>query len=382
MLILIMYQVWGESMLTKFEVKNFRKFGEHVTLDLTAASYTFNTDCIKDGYVKTALIYGENGTGKSTLGWAIFDIIEHLTENGSYGLPTKNYLNADSDEDFVLFVYSFCLNGVVLNYEYEKDGNRKLRKEKLSIDNQVVISYQVGRPFVTDLKGTETLNKTIDKDSNLSVLKYILNNTNLDKRNKTNKVFIEFMIFVSKMLLFRTVLDSISYAGYRKGASNIHQEILKRGNLKDFQQFLNDCGIQCILARTEEEAEPSIGIKFNNKIIPFSSIASTGTKSLSLFYYWWQELRDNKVSLVFIDEFDASYHFKLSREIVKRLKQLDTQVILSTHNTSLLDSDLIRPDCGFIIDDKGIFAMQKKTQKELREAHNIEKIYRAGGFEE
>ncbi len=369
-------------MLTKFEVKNFRKFNDKLHLDLTAANYGFNTDCVKEGYVKTALIYGENATGKSTLGWAIFDIISHLTDNSITSLPKKNYLNADSDELVASFSYSFYLNGSKIDYSYEKDKNRTILKEQLNIDDKLVISYQVGKPFVTELKGTENLNKMIDKDLNLSALKYIFSNSNLDQRNTNNKVFRSFMTFVSKMLIVRTLLDSISYAGYTKGTSNIYQEILKRGNLKDFQSFLNDCNIPCTLAKTEDEGEPSIGFKFKNRVIPISSIGSTGTKSLALFYFWWQELKESSASLLFIDEFDASYHFGLSRQIVERLKKIDTQVILTTHNTSLLDNSLIRPDCGFIIDQKGINATHVKTTKELREAHNIEKIYRAGGFDE
>lgn len=371
-----------KAMLKYFEVKNFRKFKDKLMLDLTAAQYTFNSECVKNGCVKTALIYGENATGKSTLGWALFDIIRHLTDNSTGSLPKKNYLNAGSDEDVASFRYSFVFNESTVDYSYEKDTNKRILKEQLDIDGKTVISYQVGKAFISDLKGTETLNKTIEKDLNLSALKYVFNNTNLDQRNKANKVFKSFMAFVSNMLIFRTLLDGITFAGYTNSAPNIYQEILRRDNLNDFQEFLNDCGIQCELAKTEDEGEASIGFKFNNRIIPINAIGSTGTKSLALFYFWWQELRENKVSLLFIDEFDASYHFKLSQQIVKRLKKIDSQVILASHNTSLLDNDLIRPDCGFIIDHRGVSSLHNKTTKELREAHNIEKMYRAGSFDE
>ena len=59
-------------MLKKFSVSNYRKFNGTLEFDLTAGNYIFNPDCIHQDLVKLALIYGENGTGKSNLGWAIF----------------------------------------------------------------------------------------------------------------------------------------------------------------------------------------------------------------------------------------------------------------------------------------------------------------------
>ena len=43
-------------------------------------NYNFSENAIKDGIVKTGLVYGINGSGKSNLGLAIFDIILHLTD--------------------------------------------------------------------------------------------------------------------------------------------------------------------------------------------------------------------------------------------------------------------------------------------------------------
>ena len=62
-------------MLTKFKVSNFKCFEGEVVFDLSLTNgYTFNSECIKNGIVNNAMIYGYNGSGKSNLGWAIFDI--------------------------------------------------------------------------------------------------------------------------------------------------------------------------------------------------------------------------------------------------------------------------------------------------------------------
>lgn len=91
-------------------------------------------------------------------------------------------------------------------------------------------------------------------------------------------------------------------------------------------------------------------------------------------------MKKGGASFVFIDEFDAFYHFKLSYEVCKRLFNLDCQVFTSTHNTYLMTNELLRPDCYFLLGKNKILPLPKCTEKELREAHNIEKIYKSGAF--
>jgi AAA15 family ATPase/GTPase len=97
----------------------------------------------------------------------------------------------------------------------------------------------------------------------------------------------------------------------------------------------------------------------------------------------YQRLKENNsCSFLFLDEFDAFYHHSLSKAIIERLKEVsNTQVILTTHNTSIISNDLLRPDCYFLMYEDGIKSLSNSTAKELREAHNIEKMYRAGSFE-
>ena len=69
-------------MLTKFAVKNYRGFKDRIEWDLSnPSSYSFNTNAIKDGIVKNGIIYGPNGSGKTNLSLALFDIVNHLTQN-------------------------------------------------------------------------------------------------------------------------------------------------------------------------------------------------------------------------------------------------------------------------------------------------------------
>ena len=149
-------------MLKKFSVTNYRQFNERLEFDLTASNYAFNQDCVKDDLVKLALIYGENGTGKSNLGWAMYDLISHLTDNEA-NENKPNYLNAFSNDKYATFKFEFLFSYKSkfknLIYEYRKDEKTTLVSEKLSIDNETIIDYQLGQPFTTSLSGAENLNK-------------------------------------------------------------------------------------------------------------------------------------------------------------------------------------------------------------------------------
>lgn len=88
-----------------------------------------------------------------------------------------------------------------------------------------------------------------------------------------------------------------------------------------------------------------------------------------------------QASFVFIDEFDAFYHFELSESVQKRLGKISgVQIFTTTHNTDLMSNDLLRPDCYFLLKDNKIKAISDPTEKELRQAHDLQKMYKLGTF--
>jgi len=168
---------------------------------------------------------------------------------------------------------------------------------------------------------------------------------------------------------------------YREGIRGRIITIINDGNLEDFEKFLNESSVECKLSYIELNGDKNITFNFGDIQLDFWSIASTGTKSLTLLYFWYKELQKSKFkSLIFIDEFDAFYHHRLSYSVVKRLIELDAQVILTTHDINIMSNDLMRPDCYFIMSQSEITSISQKTKKELRVAHNLEKMYRAGSF--
>ncbi|MGL4805885.1 MAG: AAA family ATPase [Bacteroidales bacterium] len=369
-------------MLRKFTVSNFKSFEDDITLDLTQTNnYTFNPECIRNNTVNSALIYGYNGCGKSNLGLAIFDIIEHLTDHNKNESRYSYYTNANSKSKIASFKYEFQINEFSVIYEYKKTDYKTLTYERLKINDKEAVVFdrsEGNTSFTSNLKGTEYLIRIIDNPE-LSVLKYIKSNTSFVDVEGAEQTFLDFFIFIEKMLYFRSLEDRM-YLGFESGTRSVSGDIIEKGKVEEFERLLNEVYVGCKLSAAETVEGKILMFDFEKSKIPFDRIASTGTNSLALFFYWFQRIMENKTSLIFIDEFDAFYHHQLAAVIINKLKKSGVQFILTTHNTSIITNDLLRPDCYFLMYKKEIHSLSKRTSKELREAHNIEKMYKAGAF--
>jgi AAA15 family ATPase/GTPase len=369
-------------MLTRFEVSNFKNFNDNLVLDLTETKkFKFNEECVENSIVKKALIYGHNGTGKSNLGYAIFDIVKHLTAKNVNNEFYKHYTNADNEKKTVSFIYEFQFKSGKVRYCYTKEDYSTLLKEELEINNKIFASVdrEKSTKSIINAKGAESLKKNIE-NKHVSIVSYIKNNAFLDEENKENKAFYEFIDFIENMLFFRSLNDGNSYMGHAVGGKEIDQDIIDHNNVKEFEKFLNKLDIKCELDVAETVVSKELVFVFKNKVIPFYDVASSGTRALALFYFWFQRMKEKNIKFIFIDEFDAFYHFELAKNIIEILKEQDIQIILTTHNTALMSNELLRPDCYFLIDNSKINNLSSLTVKELREAHNIEKMYKAHAF--
>lgn len=369
-------------MLRKFSVSNFKCFDKWTTFDLSdPANYGFNQQVIQDGTKMKGLIYGANGSGKSNLALAVFDIILHLTDKEKLLVRYSPYLCLSSKNPMAEFEYEFCFDGIEVVYRYGKTDPLTLSYERLTIGGEDVLSYNFGtRTGFVSLAGTESLALSSDLPSEtdkLSRVKYVKNNAILQESDAT-RAFVAFMGFVDNMLMFYS-LDQRGYQGLSVGPDSFTQGIIREGKIEEFQRFLESQGISYNLVSVDVNGIRELYCKFGKDTVPFMTVASTGTVSLALYYYWY--IKMSKASLVFIDEFDAFYHFELARSIVEMLRDLEgVQVFLTTHNTDLLSNDLLRPDAYFIIQEGKISSLDKLTNKELRLAHNLQKMFKAGSF--
>lgn len=372
-------------MLKSFTVTNFKAFEKPIKVDFAATgNYEFNEEALKNGIVKTAVMYGKNASGKTSLGFAIFDIVATLTDNFIDMKNYINYKNRISDLPFVDFEYRFIFDNKEVVYSYKKENLKEIIAEKLLIDGSLLVDYDKSTDqdsFFIGFKGAENTDISLRR-LNFSALRFVKSNVMLAE-NEENMIFNKFYNFVNKMLLFWS-LDTREFIGYTpvSGAS-ILDEIIERNHFSDLQQFFKDAGFEDELIHQNSNGREVLLIKYGeNKTIDFGLARSSGMSSLLLLYYWLEDVSDEKKcpSFIFIDEFDAFYHYELSYFIIERLKSYNCQVLLTTHNTSPFTNDLLRPDCYYICSKNKIKNAHHATPKELRFGHNLEKLYRGGTF--
>lgn len=365
-------------MLIKFAVKNFRGFAERIEWDLSHPSnYEFNKYAIKDGIIKNGIIYGPNGSGKSNFGLALFDIVYHLTQKFKKADYYKNYIYGRDPKGKVFFEYTFKFGSQIVEYDYGKNMFGTLFAESLTVDGANVFKREYNNLYLDEGQfpiNPDAKNNLQTNANNISIVNYLLTSYPLSKSH----YLILLRDFVDSMLWFRC-LKANEYIGLENGVTQLDEFIIKNGLVEDFTEFLKNVSGQEFIFATPNPTDKLLTCQFKSGIALFDEIASTGTLSLQLLYYRLKNM--NRASFVFIDEFDAFYHFKLAFEVCKQLFNLDCQVFTSSHNTYLMTNDLLRPDCNFILQNNKIKPLQACTDKELRFGHNIEKLFRGGAFE-
>ena len=364
-------------MLTKFAVTNYRGFDKRIEWDLShPANYEFNKSVIKDGIIKNGIIYGPNGSGKTNFSLAIFDIENHLSQKWKKIDYYINFVYAGNNNEVVKFEYTFKFDNDIIDYLYAKNASGVLVEESLFV-NRMNVFERKDNLFRID-KQQFPMDESIEKNfesnaNNVSVVNFLLTSYPLNSEH----YLIKLNRFVNSMLWFRN-LDVRDFIGLETSLTMLDEFIITNNLLEDFADFLQEVSGQTFCFVVHSLTDKQILCRIDKREVPFRLVASTGTQSLQLLYFWLKRM--DEASFVFIDEFDAFYHFRLAFEVCKQLFALDCQIFTSSHNTYLMTNELLRPDCNFILNNNKIKCLADCTDKELRFGHNIEKIYRAGVF--
>lgn len=368
-------------MLTEFKVRNYKNFRDELHFSLESAkSYEFNQEAIEDGIIKDAVIVGYNASGKTNLGRAIMDIMIHLTDKAGDGRAQNLfYSNLYDPSDRVSFAYKFQFGSSVLEYVYEKKNSQLVIREVLKIDGEEIIVNDMDTHIV-HLKGSETLNLE-HWNGSISFVKYIHANTILDKEDKNSLVFMKFMRFVNRMLWFSSA-GKLEAIGANSTSGNMFEDICNLENgVEGLESFLQEVGLPFKLLEKDTGEGKTIYCKMGDREVAFALLLSSGTRALIFLYLWY--MKKEEYSFIFIDEFDAFYHTDLSIAVIRKLMmERNIQVIFTSHNTDIISNELLRPDCYFILEDNVIQPFCNLTDKSLREAHNLQKMYKAGAFYE
>ena len=371
-------------MLMRFEVENYKNFKEKIVLDFSDSDgYKFNTECLYDNIISKLLLYGRNASGKTNLGNALMNISD---------IP-----NADSIENESSFKYCFKFDENIVEYFYKKDDNSDLTFESLIINDELVynVDYKNYDNCIIELQliSAETLivdrffemldSEEITSENEIrtmqkpSFLRWIAANSAF----KNDSIIVSLINFIDRMI-FVTVGSSIMQIP-RTFQKRYLESSFDKETIKDLESFFRTMGIDCkLILKQLPEGEKQIYFDHKNPV-PFFGNASSGT--LALFNLYRRIImRAREASFIFLDEFDAFYHYDMAENLFKYFKKEypKTQVIFTTHNTNLMTNRISRPDCMFILSSDGrLTSLSNATERELREGHNLEKLYISGEFE-
>lgn len=372
-------------MLVRFSVDNYRGFSKPITIDFTEThDYKFNQICVKKGLLNKIAIYGQNGSGKSNLGFALFDIVGLLTDKNvaRQQLDDTSFINADSGRKEASFEYVFRNGSDELTYIYRKTAPRTLSFEELYINGDKIFSFD----FINkkaDLVHMERIgapNLTLEYfEGNFPLLRHVANNT--IQREDSHVRFI--MNFVSHMLWFRSLQEN-GYIGLKRGVQDLNAWIIENNLSEAFNQFLLKLAgiktnLEVAMIQVNQIPVKILIDKHETHNLLFDNVKSSGTSALQLLFYWSNYFKE--VSFLFMDEFDAFYHFELARKVIEFVVSFENmQTIFTTHNSYLASNEVLRPDCYFILQNGELRSFVDSTDRELREGHNLEKMLRNGEF--
>lgn len=381
-------------MLKKFTVKNYKNFRDELCIDFENISgYQFSADCIADGLISKMLIYGRNATGKTNLGKALMDIGSAMF--GGLGYRNEgSFLNADSTEDSATFSYLFRFDDSELMYRYRRYSNLELCDEELMIDGRTIFTCDfAAKEYNFDnlnYINAETANverylqSLYDSqeteegaESKLPFLRWLVSNVAL----KNDSALIRLSNYVKRMIMI-TVGNGMPYR-LRRSGDFFYESLERPGKLQDLEDFLNAMGIECrLILKKLPDGQRELYFS-HEKLVPFYENASSGTLALiDLYRRLISRIED--ASLIYLDEFDAFYHYEMAENVIRFFKKKypGCQMIMTSHNTNLMTNRLMRPDCLFILSRSGtLTALCNATSRELREGHNLEKMYISGEFD-
>lgn len=381
-------------MLKKFSLRNYKNFKEDISIDFhDIAGYQFSADCIANGLISKMLIYGRNATGKTNLGKALMDIA-YTMFGGLRHMDEGTFLNADAAEDYAFFSYTFQFDEHEVVYQYTKLSNIELRDEELVIDRNTIYKcdfllgvYNFDKLSYVDAEivNIERYIQYLDEkenteeipDSQLPFLRWLVSNAAL----KSDSVLLRLSDYVRRMAMM-TVSQNMRYRPRRM--MDVFFESLENGSaLEAFENFLNTMGIRCRLVLQKLPDGQSELYFDHDKLVPFFENASSGTLALVDLYRRFLTIGKNP-SFLYFDEFDVFYHYEMAENVINFFKEKypACQIIMTSHNTNLMTNRLMRPDCLFILSVRGtLTALCNATLRELREGHNLEKMYISGEFE-
>ncbi len=348
-------------MLIEFSVGNFRSIKEVQTLSFVATSIkeleetnTFEA-LPKLRLLKSAGIYGANASGKSNLIKALTTmrviIFNRDTEQNDINLHQR-FFEFDNTMQLkpTFFQMILVIKGKKYRYGFEY------------YDYKVVSEW---------LFGTATKNEAYYFTRNLQDIKvnekYFKEGSGFEKNVSEKNLFLSVLSFLNGEVATRIndffIGGALSIIDDSQGLVNIMKNHVTKAleNNDGFKSFLNellqfsDTGIKSIKSVRFDNIDYALSQRVvqdeqgNSTLKSFvlENFESEGTKKLFNYGLDIYNMLTKGGTLI-IDEFDAHFHPLLTRKIVQlfnsKANKNNAQLFFATHDTNLLDRELLRRD--------------------------------------
>lgn len=399
-------------MLIEFSVTNFLSFKEKNTFSMIASSDNTLIDNIKkignEKILKITALYGANASGKTNL----FKILSTVSSM----LKHSNFL----EPNLLLPITPFKLDNKTINKpsEFEikflVDGIRYLygfKADRKNVYEEYLTYYPKGRPVKIFLR------KNINNYSFNSSDEKKLND--IKEKNTPNKFFIatatnwnyektkpafDFLTNKLGVVMSQEQIDNYSYNMYYndkdKKLENFALSFLEKAdfNIKGYkiiEEKMTEDKLRTVPNIIKSFIPVNAPIyKVNTKHIingtefEFDiSEESSGTQIIFSYIPVLKDVLDNGKVLI-IDEFDKSLHPFIVKYIVEifndtKINKKGAQLIFNTHDTNLLDLELLRRDQIWFTEKNskdGSSTIYPLDDFSVRKTENIEKGYLLGRY--
>lgn len=375
------------KMVLEMRLSNMFSFRDEVTLDLQAAKIQtkkarelegnlFSVD--GEQMLKSVALFGANASGKSNVIKAIRACVNMVRSSHNYNVDTRFAISPFKFEDYAnkpnSFYIRFLLNGVEYEYSfsfmhdeiitetlyYYPNGRKSLvfsRDESRGTEKKDIYEFKtvIKRPFdVADNTSKKTL--------------YISRASQMD-REIAQKIF---LFFCNDIVLDYQVANIDSLDNLFKERKEQMLEVLRTAD-----SDIIDFKIQNNAITTFHRTNPSVAFDFETE-------ESEGTKTLfRMMVRMIGIIHEGKMLLV--DEIDNSLHTQLVEFVIGMFNHSDhAQLIYTTHNTHLLNTDFQRRDQVYFVnkrEDGSSDLYSLFDFKDFRDTLDMEKAYLQGRFD-
>lgn len=375
------------KMVLEIRLSNMFSFRDEVTLDLQAAKIQtkkarelegnlFSVD--GEQMLKSVALFGANASGKSNVIKAIRACVNMVRSSHNYNVDTRFAISPFKFEDYAnkpsSFYIRFLLNGVEYEYSfsfmhdeiitetlyYYPNGRKSLvfsRDESRGTEKKDIYEFKtvIKRPFdVADNTSKKTL--------------YISRASQMD-REIAQKIF---LFFCNDIVLDYQVANIDSLDNLFKERKEQMLEVLRTAD-----SDIIDFKIQNNAITTFHRTNPSVAFDFETE-------ESEGTKTLfRMMVRMIGIIHEGKMLLV--DEIDNSLHTQLVEFVIGMFNHSDhAQLIYTTHNTHLLNTDFQRRDQVYFVnkrEDGSSDLYSLFDFKDFRDTLDMEMAYLQGRFD-